>query len=415
MDKIKGLYKIALVPLMVTFLMMVTMAGPLQAAEADYNYYRVQSGDYLWLIGWRFETTVEAIMKANGLTNTYLYPGQVLRIPASTGFVREIPQYANYTVKAGDTLYLIAQRFGVSVNDLMSASELKGTMIYPGQNLRIPLLPQQRYTVQAGDTLYLLAQRYNTNIDLLKLVNNLTSPALWVGQVLFVPQGNSETPVPNPPENEEPIDIPYGGRWGDIPANVTLYKVQPGDNLWSIANRFKTTIAAIKETNHLHSELLNINQPLFIPQNSSQPVVIPEPFASQKDGFGELLDWQYVYWVLDTGRTAVIKDLITGKSFNVRRLGGSNHADMEPLTAADTAILKGIYGGSWSWLERAVLVQVGGKSIAGSMAGMPHDVQTIYDNQFPGHFDLHFLNSRTHNTNSIDPEHQNMVLKAAGN
>ncbi|MCL4439546.1 MAG: glycosyl hydrolase, partial [Firmicutes bacterium] len=90
-------------------------------------------------------------------------------------------------------------------------------------------------------------------------------------------------------------------------------------------------------------------------------------------------------------------------------------ADNEPLTTADTAVMKEIFGGEWSWDRRAVLVYVDGQVIAGSMAGMPHSIKTIYDNDFPGHFDLHFLNSRTHFDNSIDPEHQKMVQKAAGN
>jgi len=191
--------------------------------------------------------------------------------------------------------------------------------------------------------------------------------------------------------------------------------VIPGENLWTIAKRYQTTISAIMGTNHLHTDLIQVNQPLFIPQNSDRPVTIPYPFASRKEGFGELLDWEYASWVLDTYNSAAIKDLDTGKTFRARRLGGSNHADMEPLNAAETAVMKDIYGGEWNWNRRAVLVYVDGKVMAGSMAGMPHSIETITDNGFPGHFDLHFLNSRTHNTNAIDPEHQKMVQKAAGN
>ncbi|MBC7345701.1 MAG: hypothetical protein H5U03_09840, partial [Clostridia bacterium] len=114
------------------------------------------------------------------------------------------------------------------------------------------------------------------------------------------------------------------------------------------------------------------------------------------------------------GCVATVIDFDTGKTFEVRHLGGSNHADSEPLTPEDTAVMKSLFGGQWSWQKRAILLVVGNRTLAASMSGMPHGVESITDNEFPGHFDLYFLDSRTHNTNSLDPEHQAMVLKAAG-
>lgn len=105
-------------------------------------------------------------------------------------------------------------------------------------------------------------------------------------------------------------------------------------------------------------------------------------------------------------------DVKTGKRFNIKRLYGTNHADVEPLTVKDTAILKDIYGGSWSWDRRPVIVLNNEKAYAGSMNGMPHGSSTI-DNGMSGHICIHFLNSKTHGSNQIDPGHKAAVAAAA--
>ncbi|NPV91952.1 MAG: hypothetical protein HPY50_14395 [Firmicutes bacterium] len=135
---------------------------------------------------------------------------------------------------------------------------------------------------------------------------------------------------------------------------------------------------------------------------------------SRKTGFGEWLDWDFCNWIFDTGNTATITDIETGKQFKVKRYGGSSHADCEPLTAADTQIMKEIFGGSWSWERRAVVVNVGDRYLAASMNGMPHGDESITGNDFDGQFCVHFLNSKNHNTNQVDAQHQAMVQKAAG-
>ena len=106
-----------------------------------------------------------------------------------------------------------------------------------------------------------------------------------------------------------------------------------------------------------------------------------------------------------------VMDVRTGKTFQCKRWSGYNHLDAEPLTSSDTATLKAIYGGSWSWSRRAVLVKYNGHVYAGSMNGMPHGTSTL-NNGFPGHFCIHFYNSRTHGTNKVDSAHQNAVAQA---
>ena len=127
----------------------------------------------------------------------------------------------------------------------------------------------------------------------------------------------------------------------------------------------------------------------------------------------ERLDWFNGGSSVFTGTCVyTVKDVVTGKTFQARRRFGSNHLDSEPLTAADTAIMKSIYGGSWSWNRRAVLVLYNGHVYAGSMNGMPHGTCGITNNNFDGHFCIHFYKSRTHGTNRVDEAHQNCVARA---
>ena len=106
-----------------------------------------------------------------------------------------------------------------------------------------------------------------------------------------------------------------------------------------------------------------------------------------------------------------VKDCYTGKVFTCKRWSGGSHIDAEPKTASDTKILKSIYG-HWSWRRRPVLVKYNGHVYAGSMNGMPHGTQTISNNNFEGHFCIHFTGSKTHGTKKVDNEHQNCVKKA---
>lgn len=117
--------------------------------------------------------------------------------------------------------------------------------------------------------------------------------------------------------------------------------------------------------------------------------------------------------IIPRGATFTIKDVRTGVTIKCKHLFGANHLDAEPLTRDDTAKLKRVYGGSWSWDRRPVLVSYGGRIIAGSMNGMPHGEQSIYDNDFDGQFCIHFVGSKTHGSSKVDPDHQACISEAA--
>jgi len=110
--------------------------------------------------------------------------------------------------------------------------------------------------------------------------------------------------------------------------------------------------------------------------------------------------------------TFTVTDVKTGKSFKAARYGGSNHLDAEPLTAEDEAIMEEIFNHTWTWNARAIWLTYNGVTYAAAMNGMPHGSCNIRDNNFDGMFCIHFLNSRTHGGNAVNPDMQARVQEA---
>lgn len=155
-----------------------------------------------------------------------------------------------YTVVAGDSLWSIARRFNTTVDAIKRLNQLTSDVIYVGQQLLIPtsddnITPPSytMYTVVAGDSLWSIARRFNTTVDEIKSLNNLTSNLLNIGQQLKIPADTS---------------------------SVITYTVVAGDTLWKIAERFNTTVNALKSFNNLTSDRLNIGQQLRIPINRNR-------------------------------------------------------------------------------------------------------------------------------------------------
>lgn len=163
----------------------------------NYITYIVQAGDSLYKIANSYNTTVSAIMQANQLINTTLSIGQTLLIPIAN----ISPETDYYVVQSGDSLYSIAKKYNTTVNDIIELNNLQTTILQVGDKLLIPnyvappkedeepTLNTEIYIVQAGDSLYSIAKKYNTTIDEIKRVNNLTSNLLSIGQRLTIPGG----------------------------------------------------------------------------------------------------------------------------------------------------------------------------------------------------------------------------------
>lgn len=127
----------------------------------------------------------------------------------------------------------------------------------------------------------------------------------------------------------------------------------------------------------------------------------------------ELLDWADAKPVFKTGEPAQVIDVRTKASYWVKSFSNGKHADVEPVTANDTAALLGTYGGRWSWETRPVVVIIGGRKLAASINGMPHGGGVNDSNNMNGQICIHFQGSRTHNGNrSHENDHQNCVMEA---
>lgn len=212
------------------------------------NTYIVQKGDSLYSIANKLGTTVSELKKENNLTSNTLQIGEVLRIPTKEIYEGEENVYI---VQKGDTLYSVAMANNTTVDELKKANNLTSNILSTGQLLKIPsaLLPESTYTVKKGDSLYSIANKYNTTVEELKRINNLTSNTLSIGQVLKLPSDK-----PNKIEQEK---------------NTITYMVQKGDSLYSIARKYSTTIDKIKDLNNLTTNLLSIGQVLLIPTNTN--------------------------------------------------------------------------------------------------------------------------------------------------
>ena len=207
----------------------------------DKNVYTVKSGDSLWAIAKRYGITVDELKRANNLTSNTLSIGQKLTIP-SKETVTPSQDYTLYTVKSGDNLYSIARRYDLTMNELMEYNNLGTTLLSIGQVLKIPtkqtITPSETtYVVKSGDSLYSIARKYNTTVNDLMKYNNLTSNLLSIGQTLKIPTSES---------------------------TITSYTVKSGDTLYSIARKYNTTVDEIKRKNNLTSNTLSIGQTLII-------------------------------------------------------------------------------------------------------------------------------------------------------
>ena len=116
--------------------------------------------------------------------------------------------------------------------------------------------------------------------------------------------------------------------------------------------------------------------------------------------------------VLKKGSYGYIYDIDKGIELRIKRMGGHNHADVEPATVADTAKLLRIAGGDFSWKSHAVILKAGGKYVACGINTEPHGDQTIKNTNYDGQFCLHMTNSITHGSQKENEAHQKSIERA---
>lgn len=227
------------------------------SAPVGGDYYTVQKGDSLWSIATKYGITVNELKALNNLTNNTIHVGQNLKVKSESE--KPVEDYLVYTVKSGDSLWKIASMYDTTVATLKSINNLKSDtltinqqiLVPKGKDIDISITPDNKgitYTVKSGDSLWKIANSYGVSVNAIKSANNLSSDLLSIGQKLLIPV--SDVIVEEKPQE---------------PTSGVSYVVVSGDNLYSIANKYGVSVDDIKKANNLSSNMLSIGQVLKIP------------------------------------------------------------------------------------------------------------------------------------------------------
>ena len=197
--------------------------------------HTVRKGDTLSEIALRYGTTIVRLKALNGLRGDTIRPGQQLALADPAIDDEEIP--LEYTVRKGDTLSQIAQRFEVGLRLLRQLNGLRGDTIRPGQKIRLrpSSLEEGVHVVQQGETLSQIALRYGIELKALRRLNDIAGSKILAGQKLRLKSTPRATHI-----------------------------VERGDALWEIARAYGTTVAHLKELNGLTSNRIHPGQELAL-------------------------------------------------------------------------------------------------------------------------------------------------------
>lgn len=221
--------------------------------------YVVEKGDTLYSIANRYDVSVSDLIQYNNLKNINLSIGQQLKIPVME--IDNNDNYFLYIVKVGDTLYSIAKKNNISVDILKEYNNLSSNLLSVSQELKIPISNKTEeegdylvYIVKRGDSLYSIANKFGMSVNDLITLNNLSSNLLSIGQQLRVIASNDST-------------IPIGSAcYGEnyTPPVYVTYVVKKGDNLYDIARKYNVSIDSIIKLNDLSTNNLSVGQVLKI-------------------------------------------------------------------------------------------------------------------------------------------------------
>ena len=204
-----------------------------------------------------------------------------------------------YKVEPKETYYSIAKKYNVPYKEVMEFNDsqllqigitLKIPTSIPftstSQNVTVPSVGVIEYTIKAKDNLNMLANKYGTTVDEIKRVNELTSISLQIGQVLKIPTGKEQTVTTEtvastvykkPEKSVQPVATPITESDNPSPT-VISHSIKAKESLNVLAEKYGTTVDAIKKLNNLKSTSLRIGQILKIPATNGE---IDEPLQEQ--------------------------------------------------------------------------------------------------------------------------------------
>jgi N-acetylmuramoyl-L-alanine amidase len=237
--------------------------------------HTVRSGESLSILGERYSVSTSELKSYNHLKSSSLRIGQVLKIPPNYQlYVKSDPtpvrnvvstQAQVHTVKSGESLSVIASRYGSSTNKLKEHNNLRTTRLTVGQKIKIPgqVVAQAQPTVHVvsrGESLSVIAKRYGKGTNELKDFNKLRSTTLAVGQKIKIP--NSGTQVALVAETPKPAPI--------VVTKPVVHTVSRGESLSVIASSYGKSTNEVKSYNNLRSTTLSVGQKLKIPNSGLQ-------------------------------------------------------------------------------------------------------------------------------------------------
>lgn len=227
------------------------LASDSKRASGGIHRYQIRPGDTWWRLSRRFDVPVPSLKQFNQTTSNTLHPGQWVLIPClegTSGPRKNFEPGPTYVAKSGDTLWGIARSMGTSVQALQQANPgLSARKIAVGQKITLPGHSSTRqiasrrsnYTVKSGDTLWGISQRFDLTLSTLVQANGLSQHApLKVGTQLYIPDiGQAQQAKTRKNARQARIN----------------YHVQKGDSIWSIARKFGVKPDQIMEWNKLSS------------------------------------------------------------------------------------------------------------------------------------------------------------------
>lgn len=248
--------------------------------------YTVKNGDYLYAIATKHKISVDQLRKLNNLKTNIIFVGQKLKVSGSTSTIKKtssskkpttkpasVASSTTYTVKNGDYLSKIANKYKMTVNNLKKLNNLDNDIIFVGQKLKVSgkaaapakntVKPTKTpvksasttsYTVKNGDYLSKIAYSFNMSVSSLKSINNLKSDTIFVGQKLKI-SSKATTPSKN---STAPVKKPVTA------SPSATYTVKSGDHLSKIAAKYNMSVSSLKSINNLKSNTIFVGQKLKV-------------------------------------------------------------------------------------------------------------------------------------------------------
>ena len=231
--------------------------------------YTVKAGDSVWGISHQTGVSMSDLRAWNNIQNNFIYPGQKLIIAKKANnnqntHTNTSTNNKTYTVKAGDSVWAIAQKTGVSMDTLRSLNNIKNNFIYPGQQLKLSNSNSssntsnpgktnaatnsgKTYTVKSGDSVWAIAQKTGVSMDTLRSLNNIQGNFIYPGQQLRLSGSNSSQTTTKTNSNT---------------SSTGTYQVKSGDSLWKIAMEHGTTVERLRSLNKITGSMIYPGQHL---------------------------------------------------------------------------------------------------------------------------------------------------------